>query len=230
MKTIAIALLSFCLILTKKGQMWYSLENVYLLECSVIALGGFLLSLETKSEPIKGKFRMNVFSKAIPSGLLILIAAIIPVVLNAVPKWFGVSPIIQNENVGSVISILTVLAGLTVTFSLCRPFNKYRKITFAVVLLLTLFLAFAFPNTFIGGKPTNLKMIFDLTLFKEFLQPWNSQVFKNLISNYQCLIVIALFVSLAIPLYLFLIKFVNKTLLKYAIKLDEKLEKKEETE
>ena len=227
MKTIAIALLSFLLIFTKKGQMWYSLENIYLLEVAVIALGGLMLSLEMSHEPIKGKFRINVLSKALPSGLLILIAAILPVVLNAVPKFFGQQPIVSNENVGALISILTVSAGLTVTASMCRPFNKYRFFVFLLVLLGVLVLSFAFPTSFIGGKPTSINMISDGTFFSEFFQPWHAQAFLNLNKEPQCYVLFGTFIAISIPLYFLLIRFVNKALLKYAYKLDLKLEEQE---
>ncbi len=227
MKTIAIALLSFFLIFTKKGQMWYSLENIYLLETAVIALGGLLLSLEMSHEPIKGKFRINVLSKALPSGLLILIAAILPVALNAIPKFFGFNPIVSNDNVGALISVLTVTAGLAVTASMCRPFNKYRLIVFITVLLFVIFLALAFPTSFIGGKPTSVQMISDGTFFKEFFKPWKAEAFLTFNNEKQCYLIFGIFMVVSIPLYFLLIRFVNKALLKYALKLDSKLEEQE---
>ena len=56
MKSIALFLFVFTLIPFAKGQMWFSIENMYMLEAAVIGTGGFLLSLEPIRTPIKGSY------------------------------------------------------------------------------------------------------------------------------------------------------------------------------
>ena len=55
MKSIAVIIFAFALIPFAKGQMWFQIENTYILEATVVGTGGFLLSLENKKTPIDRK-------------------------------------------------------------------------------------------------------------------------------------------------------------------------------
>ncbi|MBP5217047.1 MAG: HAD-IC family P-type ATPase, partial [Bacilli bacterium] len=78
MKTICIASLAFFLIPFHRGQMYYTIEDIYLVQTAVMAIGGFLLSLEPSKKPIVGSFQKNVYLKALAAGIFLLIASIIP--------------------------------------------------------------------------------------------------------------------------------------------------------
>ena len=178
-KTVFIFLLSFFTIPFKQGQLFFTIENVYIFEQAVIGIGGFLLSLEPSNKPIEGSFFPKVFPSAIAGGVLMLILAMIPMGLCQ-------CGILTQENTVASISILSMIGGLTVMFSLSMPFTKYRAVVFSVSLLASFILAFGAPTTYIGGKSTTLKMIFggegstSLAFWREFFQPWNCAVFKNL--------------------------------------------------
>lgn len=208
MKTTAIIGLAFCLIPFKRGQLWYSGENIYLMQTSVIAVGGFLLSLEPQKEPIRGSFLSNVVRKAILSGALVLLAAILPLILSRAPLLFGQDPIISDDNAKSLISIMTTLAGLVCAITMCIPFSKYRVFCMSAVVVATLFLAFALPTSFVGGQVTSFSMFraddgnfFHAPIFQVAFQPWNSEVLVSIHGDVRNYIVMAAFMAVAFPVY-----------------------------
>lgn len=243
MKTIAIFCLAFALIPLAKGQMWYSVENVYMLEAAVIGTGGFFMSLEGSKKPIRGTFVQNVYPKAALSGVLVLIAAALPAILYRMPIFFGLDPIIAEYNVRPLISLLTAVAGLSVTFVLCIPFNTWRTITFALTLGTAIALGFMLPTSYIGGGTTSAQMfsqyivsydpatglkvwadassIWECQFMREFLQPWNSPAVYSLTLN--CVYVILAFIIIAVPLYYLAMRLAGK-------KVDAWIERTEEAQ
>lgn len=65
-------------------------------------------------------------------------------------------------------------------FALSCPFTKYRATVFIVSFLSAIVLALAAPNSYLGGQPTTLNMIFGTAFWHEFFQPWNSGVYARL--------------------------------------------------
>ncbi len=191
-------IISLCLfsIPFKAGQMLFTIENVYLFEQAVIGIGGFLLSLENSKKRIEGNFISKVIPAAISGGLMLLIFALVPMIL-----WQ--CGVMSQENSRASISILTIIGGLIIMFSLSCPFTKYRAVVFGVSFLAALVMALAAPNSYLGGAPTTLNMIFgDSTFWREFFQPWNSRVFADI--EQQSWIIWIYFLALlgAFPLYL----------------------------
>ena len=167
MKTVCVVLLSLFLIPFPRGHMAFSIENIYLVQTSVIAIGGLLLSLEPTKKPIQGTYRQNVYPKALTAGVALLLGALLPCLLNAFQ-------IITIENTTTLISVLTTFAGLAVLIRYSMPFTKYRVVVLIVVLVTILFLSLALPNTYLGGKPTSSADILSGKFAYEFFQPWNS--------------------------------------------------------
>ncbi len=218
MKTICFVLLAVLLIPFKRGQMWFSVENIYLMQNSVIAIGGFLLSLEGTKEPVKGTFKENVLSKAVISGVFMTLGAILPIMLNQIPTFFGQTPILNISNVSSAISVLTTTAGFIVMFAMSYPYNRYRTIVLIIAIASALLLAFAFPTSFIGGKASTFSMfhsadhnLFHSQFFREMFQPWNCasiiSIHEQPLSFY---LTFALFVIIGGPLYFFLLNLMKK--------------------
>ena len=230
MKTIAVAALAFALIPFKEGQLAYSLENVYLLETAIIGTGGFLLSLEPTKRPIRGKFMRNVLVKAIPSGILVWIAAIMPVFLyNA-----GVlGPVGAGSyalgTMKSMISLMTALGGLTVVIVMSIPFNRFRTVCVTLVTANVALFALALPHVFIGAESLNLNAETIKLLFHEAFQPWNSEAVIRLFTtdaggfNGWAVIPMLVFVVVMIPGYYGIVCLLNKWLAKKADEDDEKL-------
>lgn len=191
-------IMSLCLfsIPFKTGQMLFTIENVYLFEQAVIGIGGFLLSLENSKKRIEGSFMKKVIPAAISGGLMLLIFALVPMILCQ-------AGVLSQENSRASISFLTIIGGLVVMFSLSAPFTKYRLIVFLISLGSAVLLALAAPNSYLGGAPTTLKMIFqDSSFWRECFQPWNSQVYANLEKQSWVLWIYMLALLGAFPLYL----------------------------
>lgn len=219
MKTFSVMLLAFLLIPFRRGQMWYSVENIYLMQTAVIAIGGFLLSLEGSKEPIRGNFKRKVLSKASISSLLIVIAVLLPILLNEIPKTFSKEPIISDGNVSSLISVLALVAGFIVLVSMCFPFTRYRKISLIGSVFVSLLLGFSMPTTYIGGKVTSFSMfsspdsnVFHTQFFHEFFQPWNSLAVSQLFSSITSYIVLFSYIVVMLPVFLLVNHKINQRL------------------
>lgn len=216
MKSIALFLFVFTLIPFAKGQMWFSIENMYMLEAAVIGTGGFLLSLEPIRTPIKGSFLRNIVMQSISAGTLTVCAILLPIMLNTVPKFFGQVPFVTDANVRPMMTVLTSIAGLVVVFSMCIPFNKYRGFALAAISFVVVTLGLLLPSSYIGGKPISAPMLaydqahgqhfFDAPLFQEMFHPMKSEVVCSLISDKNNYIVLRLFLYVAIPTFI-LIRF-----------------------
>ena len=224
MKSFAIALLAFALIALRKGQMWYTIENAYMLESAVIGTGGFILSLEGSKKPIKGSFSKTIISKGISAGFLAMIAIVVPILCYTIPTYFNMEPLITEENVKTMISILLTLAGLTVMITMCLPFTKYRVFALVMVLGTVLALALILPTSFVGGQPTSGAMFsfdsskgqtfMDCQFMREFFRPWNSKPLQNVAKDKDNFIIMGIFLFVALPLFFGLMEFVNKKVLK----------------
>ena len=233
MKTVAVIALAFALIPFKEGQFSYSLENVYLLETAIIGTGGFLLSLEPTKNPIRGKFGRNVLVKAIPSGILVWIGAMMPVILLrigvlgdlAVPDRYAYA----MSTMKSMISFMTALGGLTVLIVMSIPMNKYRTIAISLVTANVALFALALPRTFIGAESLSFNAETVDTIFHELFQPWNSpaviRVFLTFDGTFNAwgVIPMAVFVFVMIPLYYLIVRQINKWLEKKATEDELKL-------
>ena len=219
MKSRAVIIFAFALIPFAKGQLWFSIENTYILEATVVGTSGFLISLENKKTPIKGSFVKNIRIKAITAGMLAAFAIVLPVILYRAPLAFGYESIILEHNVGTMMTILLAISGFVVLFTMCVPFNKYRSWTMILTFLVAMLLGFMLPTSFIGGTPTSAESfmydsqagenIFDSPFFLEFFKPWNSDVVIELFKDQSNLTLIRVFIFVLTPLYLLFIRYVD---------------------
>lgn len=194
MKTMCIFLLSIALIPFAKGHMYFTLENMYLCQDAVLAVAGFLLSLESSKEPIQGSYEEKVFPKAIAGGFFMLFGALLPCLLDL----FGA---VTKENVSTLISLLTVIAGLAVLCRLSMPFTKYRIIVLIVTFMVIALLSLAFPHIYLGGMPMGIEHFVSGEAQSQFFQPWNSPIFINLFSDWRNAVIIGVFVFVGAPIY-----------------------------
>lgn len=211
MKSIAVFIFAFALIPFAKGQMWLSVENLYMLEAAVIGTGGFLLSLEPKRTPIKGSFLKNIMSQSVAAGILAALSILLPIMLNTIPAHFGMSPFVSDANVRPMMTLFLMSAGFVVIFSSCIPFNKYRAFVLTALLAVATILGLMLPSSYIGGKTIGEGMlafdraagqtIFDSQLVREMFRPGNSEVIRTLLSDRNNFIVIRLFFYVAVPIF-----------------------------
>ena len=216
MKSICVFIFAFALIPFAKAQMWYSVENMYMLEAAVIGTGGFLLSLEPIRRPIKGSFLKNIISQALAAGILAAFAILLPLLLNIVPKAFGAAPFIADVNVRTMMTVLMTVAGLIVFFSMCLPFNRYRAIATAALLGVAAILGMMLPSAYIGGATIGGEMlsfdaaagqtIMDSQFVREMFRPWNSPAVTNLFADRNNFMIIRLFLYIIVPAFV-LIRF-----------------------
>ena len=212
MKSIAVFLLGFALIPMAKGQLWFSVENMYMLEAAVIGTGGFLLSLESQRNPIRGSFMKMISFQSLTAGALGAFAVLMPLLLFIIPTSMGYEPFIAETNVRTMMTVMLTMAGFVVIFSKCIPFNKYRTITLSALLFVASFLGMALPTPYIGGQTIGQNVlafnkaagetIFDSQLFREMFQPWNSTVFNNLVNDQNNFVLLRLFLYVAIPIFI----------------------------
>ncbi len=212
MKSIAVFVFSFALIPFDKGQMWFSVENMYMLESAVIGTGGFLLSLEPRRTPVKGSFFKYMISQSICAGVLAATSILLPILLYTVPSATGAVPFIQAQNVRPMMTVMMTISGIVVLFAMFIPFNKYRVFALGAVLFVASFLGALVPSAYIGGKTIGEGMlkygegqtIFDSQLVKELFRPLNSQAVQGLIADNNNFIVLRIFLYVAIPLFILL--------------------------
>lgn len=200
-------IMSLCLfsIPFKAGQMLFTIENVYLFEQAVIGIGGFLLSLENSKKRIEGNFALKVFPSALAGGLLLLVFALTPMGL-----WQ--CGVLSQENATASISILTIIGGLVVMFALSCPFTKYRAIACSISLFSAILMALSAPNSYLGGQPTTLGMIFGTAFWHEFFQPWNSEVYARMEAQSWIVWIYLIVLLTAYPAYLGLRQLVKVTM------------------
>ena len=212
MKSTIVFILAFALIPLAKAQMWFSIENMYMLEAAVIGTGGFLLSLEPRRTPVRGSFMKNIVSQSITAGALATVAVLLPILLNTIPKYYGYTPFIMDDNVRPMMTVLTSIAGIVVVFSMCIPFNKYRSKALAAVLFVASFLGLMLPTSYIGGQAIGADMVrfdaaagqsfFDSQLVFEMFRPMNSPVIRELISDDNNFVILRVFLYVAIPAFI----------------------------
>lgn len=212
MKSTIVFILAFALIPLAKAQMWFSIENMYMLEAAVIGTGGFLLSLEPRRTPVRGSFMKNIVSQSITAGALATVAVLLPILLNTIPKYYGYTPFIMDDNVRPMMTVLTSIAGVVVVFSMCIPFNKYRSKALAAVLFVATFLGLMLPTSYIGGQAIGADMVrfdaaagqtfFDSQLVFEMFRPMNSPVIRELISDDNNFVILRVFLYVAIPAFI----------------------------
>ena len=212
MKSIVVFILAFALIPLAKGQMWFAIENMYMLEAAVIGTGGFLLSLEPRRTPVKGSFLKNIVSQSIAAGVLAAFATLTPILLNTIPKSLGYDPIVADANVRAMMTVLITFSGIVVVLACCIPFNKYRTISILSILGVAIVLGLLLPTSYIGGQTMGADMlaydraagqtIFDSQLMQEMFRPLNSPAVRSLVSDRNDFTVMYLFLYIAIPAFI----------------------------
>lgn len=113
-------------------------NHFYLWEITVIGFGAFFLALEPNSEKIEGNFLINVFKKAIPGAITMIVA-----VLSVYVLYIN-SPNSEAIMV-SMCAIVMALLPLATLYQVSKPFTKYRLLVFigvAVINIAALVIAF----------------------------------------------------------------------------------------
>lgn len=221
MKTFCISLLAFLLIPFQKGQSEFTIENIYLMQTGIIAIGGLMLSVETSNKPLTGSFKTTVYSRALASGLFMCLGALIPCILNVIPSANG-GTLVNSDNARSMISLLTTIAGTVVLVMMCWPFTKYRGLVIGVSTFVDVFLALALPTVYVGGRSWSFKDVLSHGADSELLRNFfnlHSRVFTDL--GWIEWTTMGVFVLIGIPLYLLVMHTITLILNKGILKAEE---------
>lgn len=108
----------------------FKTSNMILWELVTIGAGGFFLSLQPTNERLHGQFLKNILFKAIPSGIVEIISAGIPLLVSVIfPDFLSF-----NVAVSCSIILFSITSYLAL-FRVCYPFDKYRAILFGLLVL-----------------------------------------------------------------------------------------------
>ena len=106
-----------------------------------IGAPSFILALEPNSELVKGNFLFKIFSKSLPTALIVLFNVIL---VSAFSSIFNLSYELQS----SICVILTTITGLYYLFKICHPLNIYRGTLISVMTLGFLYCVLFQPEFF----------------------------------------------------------------------------------
>lgn len=101
------------------------------LEVCVIGAPSFFLALQTNKNIIRGKFLSNVFSRAIPAGIALVLGVMSVYVLNIIMPM-------ESAQVTCMMVYMITCIGLMVLFKLCEPYNAYRIVLMIGAVVLTM--------------------------------------------------------------------------------------------
>lgn len=101
-----------------------------LINSLTIGIPAFVLALEPNRSRVKGKFFINVISKAIPSGITTVVNILILVFVASILN-------IPNEQTSTIAVIITAYTAILLIYRISKPLNLLRK---SLLILITLIL------------------------------------------------------------------------------------------
>lgn len=101
-----------------------------LINSLTIGIPAFILALEPNRLRVKGKFFINVISKAIPSGITTVVNILILVFVASILN-------IPNEQTSTIAVIITAYTAILLIYRISKPLNLLRK---SLLILITLIL------------------------------------------------------------------------------------------
>lgn len=110
-----------------------------LINALTIGIPAFILALEPNHARVKGKFLINVVSKAIPSGLTTVINILLLVLIASIFK-------LPNNETSTVAVIITAYTAILLIYRISKPLNLLRK-TLLISLTILFILAIIIPIT-----------------------------------------------------------------------------------
>lgn len=142
----------------------FSPNMVLLLEVFAIGIPSFFLALQPNIEPIKGRFLVNLITKALPGGVLLLIAFIACYIFDT---QMGTG--LQYE---TMASLSIAFCGLVLLYRICRPIDAYRLILFITCVTLTGVALLIIPQSFFDYVPLDLTSLLFIVIVVEFGFLW----------------------------------------------------------
>lgn len=129
MKTLFTAILATLCIAMQVPYLFMP-QNMLLLEVCIIAIPSFFLSLQPNKDRVQGKFITHVMSGAVSGAIVMIICVMAMYLTNVIdPDEF------KNHYLAMAMIALT-FSGLVMVFRFCKPFNVYRAVLCAAVLVM----------------------------------------------------------------------------------------------
>lgn len=131
----------------------YPFEPIQMTLINIFTIGipSFILALEPNSDRIRGKFFINVLSKAVPGGLTVTLTMIFVVLLDYI---FALT----SDQYSTIAVIATSFIGLMVLFKISLPFNRIRSALFVLMTAGIVFSVLFLKNIF-NLSVIDLKML-----------------------------------------------------------------------
>lgn len=122
----------------------YPFEPIQLTLISSLTIGipSFFLALEPNHARVEGNFLLNVFSKAFPGALCVVLSVVFVHFLG------NVFPI-NDAQMTTMTVLLTGTSSMIVLYRVCIPFTRLRFIVFVVMLSLFVAAIVLLPNLFV---------------------------------------------------------------------------------
>ena len=108
----------------------YPLVPIHLTMISALTIGvpSFFLAMEPNYERVTGHFIRGVLRRAFPGGLTNIFVVLAAQAYGVV---FGLTP----EQTGTVCAAILSVVGLLVLYQVCKPFDRFRRIIWALMAL-----------------------------------------------------------------------------------------------
>lgn len=116
-----------------------------------IGVPSFILALEPNNELITGNFLKKILSKSLPVALTVFINILLVTILKG--------PLNLSHELTSTLAVyLTSMIGFIYLYKICKPFNTYRRILYAFIII-GFTLCAIFLHDFFNIASINLKTI-----------------------------------------------------------------------
>jgi cation-transporting ATPase E len=143
-----------------------------LLEILVIGIPSFCLALQPNNEKIKGKFIINLLSKSIPGAILLFLNIVACYLFD---KAFG-----TDGQFITMASLAITFVGLLILFRLCKPFDVFRGIMFAAMIVICVLLLTFDTYSFFGYVPLSIQNVLFIVCIVEASYPVYDWIVKGL--------------------------------------------------
>ena len=162
MKTLFITMLSLIVLLIPGALYPFNTANMMLIEMLIIGLASAFLSFQVNTKRVEGKFVNYVIRKSFPGALLMLLSVLFVILIKPFSQdTYGYS----NEFYQTLMTHAMNFAGVIMLYHICKPFNLFRGVMYAGVLLVLLVIT---VWSMISGAG-----IFELVAITPFVDTWH---------------------------------------------------------
>ena len=106
--------------------------NLSLISALTIGVPSFFLAMEPNYERVEGRFLSSVLRRALPGGLTNIFVVVAAQVFMAAFQ-------IPMAEVQTVCTAILAVTGLSVLYSVCKPFDKFRRLIWILMAVALLF-------------------------------------------------------------------------------------------